>query len=445
MKEHRPDSLFRKERLTYNYYEYRKNQTRSGKGDVPMQSVAKANAQSTATGTMYQILFAISFVHLLNDSMQAVIPAIFPILQQSLSLTFTQVGWISFAMTMTSSILQPVVGYWSDKRPKPYMLPVGMGLSLIGMLGLAFLQSYSLIICAVLFIGLGSAVFHPEGSKVVYLAAGSRRGFAQSVFQVGGNTGSSLAPLMTALIFVPLGQFGAIWFTSFAALAILVLLFVSSWYTRKLSLQAIPAKKQGERIGLGASRKQIGVAMVLLVFLVFARSWYTSGLGNYYQFYLIEKYGLSISSAQVLIFLFMVAGVIGTLIGGPLGDRYGRRRIIFFSMIGAAPFALLLPHVGLTAAYPLLFVIGVILSTSWSATVVYAQELIPGKVGTVSGLIIGLAFGLGAIGSVTLGKMSDLQGLDFTMVFCSLLPLLGILTYLLPSDRQMKSWKQKES
>ncbi|ASS74989.1 MFS transporter [Tumebacillus algifaecis] len=407
-----------------------------------MQTVAKANVKSTPTGTMYRILFAISFVHLLNDSMQAVIPAIYPILQQSMALTFTQVGLISFALNMTSSVLQPVVGYWSDKRPKPFLLPFGMGLSLIGMLGLAFAPNYVLILCAVLFIGLGSAVFHPEGSKVAYLAAGTRRGFAQSVYQVGGNTGSSLAPLMTALIFVPLGQFGAVWFTSFAAIAICVLLFVSSWYTRELAAQPLQRKSKGERKS-GALKKQITTAIVLLVFLVFARSWYSSGLANYYQFYLIENYGLSISKAQVFIFLYMIAGVIGTFIGGPLGDRFGKRKMIFFSMIGAAPFALLLPHVGLALAYPLLFVIGVILSTSWSVTVVYAQELIPGKVGTVSGLIVGLAFGLGAIGSIALGKLSDVQGLNFTMLFCSVLPLLGILTYLLPTDQKLKEWEAK--
>ncbi|ARU63235.1 MFS transporter [Tumebacillus avium] len=405
-----------------------------------MQTVAKANVQTSPNGTMYRILFAISFVHLLNDSMQAVIPAIYPILRESMALTFTQVGLISFAFNMTSSVLQPVVGFWSDKKPKPFLLPFGMALSMIGMLGLAFAPSYLWILFTVLFVGLGSAVFHPEGSKVAYLAAGARRGFAQSVYQVGGNTGSSLAPLMTALIFVPLGQFGAIWFTSLAAVAILVCLFVSSWYTRQLAMQPLARKSKGERKS-GALKKQIASAIVLLIFLVFARSWYSSGLGNYYQFYLIDHYGLSISKAQVFIFLFMIAGVIGTFIGGPLSDRFGKRRMIFFSMLGAAPFALLLPHVSLIFAYPLLFVIGVILSTSWSVTVVYAQELIPGKIGTVSGLIVGLAFGLGAIGSVALGKLSDLQGLDFTMLFCSVLPLLGLLTYLLPSDQKLKEWE----
>ncbi|TCP59622.1 FSR family fosmidomycin resistance protein-like MFS transporter [Tumebacillus sp. BK434] len=405
-----------------------------------MQTVAKANVQSSPNGTMYRILFAISFVHLLNDTMQAVIPAVYPTLRESMALTFTQVGLISFAFNMTSSVLQPVVGFWSDKKPKPFLLPFGMALSMIGMLGLAFAPNYLWILFTVLFVGLGSAVFHPEGSKVAYLAAGTRRGFAQSVYQVGGNTGSSLAPLMTALIFVPLGQFGAIWFTSLAAVAIVVCLFVSSWYTQQLATQALARKSKGERKS-GALKRQIGFAIVLLTFLVFARSWYSSGLSNYYQFYLIDHYGLSISKAQVFIFLFMIAGVIGTFIGGPLADRFGKRRMIFFSMLGAAPFALLLPHVSLLFAYPLLFVIGVILSTSWSVTVVYAQELIPGKIGTVSGLIVGLAFGLGAIGSVALGKLSDLQGLDFTMLFCSFLPLLGLLTYLLPTDRKLKEWE----
>jgi FSR family fosmidomycin resistance protein-like MFS transporter len=406
-----------------------------------MQTVMKATAQPAVADTVYRILFAISFVHLLNDSMQAVIPAIYPILRESMALTFTKVGVISFAWNMTSSVMQPIVGYFSDKRPAPYLLPIGMAMSMIGMLGLAFAPSFAMILFSVLFIGLGSAVFHPEGSRVAYLAAGSRRGLAQSVYQVGGNTGSSLAPLMTALIFVPLGQFGAIWFTSLAALAILVLLYVSSWYARELAVRPPIAKPKRDLETEGKMKKQIKFAIVLLIFLVFARSWYSAGLSNYYQFYLIEHYGLTISSAQVLIFLYMIAGVIGTFLGGPLADRFGKRRMIFVSMIGAAPFALLLPHVGLAAAYPLLFVIGVILSTSFSVTVVYAQELIPGKVGTVSGLIVGLAFGLGAIGSVTLGKMADLQGLSFTMTFCSVLPLIGILTYLLPSDQKLKEWE----
>jgi FSR family fosmidomycin resistance protein-like MFS transporter len=410
-----------------------------------MQVLPQANrgVASTALPTMYGVLFAISFVHLLNDSMQAVIPAVFPILEKSMGLSYTQVGLIAFALQMTSSVMQPVVGYLTDKKPSPYLLPLGMASSLLGMLGLAFAPSFGWVLLAVLFVGLGSAVFHPEGSRVAYLAAGPRRGFAQSIYQVGGNSGASLAPLMTALIFVPLGQKGAVWFTSFAALAILVLLYVSRWYREQLALRSLPDKKKKGAAEAAAMQKRVLTAVLLLIFLVFARSWYGSGLANYYQFYLIESYGLTISEAQVLLFIYMAAGVLGTLIGGPLSDRFGKRRMILFSMLGAAPFALILPHVSLFWAYPLLFLIGMILSSSFSVTVVYAQELIPGRVGMVSGLIVGLAFGMGAIGAVALGKLADLNGLSFIMMFCSCLPLIGVLTWFLPGDDKLRKWAEE--
>lgn len=392
--------------------------------------------------TLYRILTAISAVHLLNDSMQAVIPATFPILERSLQLTFTQVGWIAFALNMTSSILQPVVGTFTDKRPSPYFIPMGMAFSLLGMIGLAFSPTYTFILLSVLFIGLGSAAFHPEGSRVAHMAAGSRKGFAQSIYQVGGNTGSSLAPLMTALIFVPLGQFGAIWFTGFAALAIVIGLFISSWYQNQLQSKSGEDKTGTVKTGKSKIRKHVFYSVVLLIFIVFARSWYSACISNFYQFYLIHIYGLSIRSTQAYIFVFMIAGVIGTFIGGPLSDRFGKRNLILFSMLGATPLAILLPHISLVWVYPVFFLLGMILSSSFSVTVVYAQELIPGKIGMVSGLIVGLAFGMGALGSVALGKMADLEGLTFTMYFCSFLPLLGILAFLLPSDKRLQELRQ---
>jgi MFS transporter, FSR family, fosmidomycin resistance protein len=399
---------------------------------------------SSQQKTIYSILFAISFVHLLNDSMQAVIPAIFPILEESMGLSFTQLGWIAFTLNITSSIMQPVIGWYTDRTTSPYLLPFGMMASLIGMLGIAFADSFSLIIISVIGIGLGSAVFHPEGSRVAYMAAGNRRGLAQSIYQVGGNTGTSLAPIMTALVFVPLGQFGAVWFTSFAAIAIFVLFNVSGWYSRQLVHFPRVKKQTGEKKAIDKKRKnQVIGAMALLVFLVFARSWYFSGIGNYYQFYLIDDYGLTIRQAQIYLFVFMAAGVLGTFFGGPISDRLGKRNMIFWSMVGTAPLALLLPHVGLWAVIPLFFVIGFILNTSFSVTVVYAQELMPGRIGMVSGLIVGLAFGMGALGSVVLGKVADVTSISHTMLLISFLPLLGLLTVMLPTDKTLEKWSKE--
>ncbi len=404
----------------------------------------KASTQKPAM-TMYSILFAISFVHLLNDSMQAVIPAIFPILERSMGLSFTQLGWIAFTLNITSSVMQPIVGWYTDRSTSPYLLPLGMFASLLGMLGIAFAASFPYIILSVIGIGLGSAVFHPEGSRVAYMAAGNRRGLAQSIYQVGGNTGSSLAPIMTALVFVPLGQFGAIWFTSFAAIAIFVLLYVSGWYSRQLiHFPRVGKIKSKAKKGVAIKRKkQVVFALIVLIFLVFARSWYFSGIGNYYQFYLIDDYGLTIRQAQIYLFIFMAAGVIGTFFGGPLADRLGKRNMIFWSLAGTAPLALVLPHVELWVVIPLFFLIGFILNTSFAVTVVYAQELLPGRIGMVSGLIVGLAFGLGAIGSVLLGKMADATSISFTMFAVSFLPLLGLLTILLPKDATLDRWAKE--
>lgn len=393
--------------------------------------------------TMYRILFVISFVHLLNDTVQAVIPAIFPILQQSMNLSFFQLGLIGFTLNMTSSVMQPVIGLYTDKKPSPYLLPLGMFCTFLGMLGLGFAPNLYFVLISVVLVGLGSAVFHPEGSRVAYMAAGSRRGLAQSIFQVGGNSGQSLAPIMTALIFVPLGQFGAIWFTILAALAMVVLFFVASWYREQLQVTNVPRKKvkKGDTKEVSRERKkQVGFALVLLVFLVFGRSWYHAGVTNFYPFYIIEQYGLTIGQAQVYIFMFLAAGALGTFMGGPLADLFGKRNMIFFSMLGSAPLAMILPHVNQFWAYPIALINGFIVLSSFSVTVVYAQDLIPGRVGMVSGLIIGFAFGMGAIGSVALGGLADMYGLTSIMVACGFLPVLGILTMFLPSDQKLQEW-----
>ncbi|PGZ71436.1 MFS transporter [Bacillus sp. AFS029637] len=400
-----------------------------------MQAVSQKN--TVETPTIYRILFAISFGHFLNDSMQAVVPALFPILEKTMNLSYMQVGWIAFALNMTSSIMQPVFGMYSDKKPSPFLLPLGMFSSMLGMIGLAFAPNFIIVIISVLFIGLGSAVFHPEGARVAYMAAGAKRGLAQAIYQVGGNTGNSLAPIFTALIFIPLGQIGSLGFTAFAAVGIVLLIFVSNWYKNELATGAVRRKK---RAALEAENAivstHIKFVIILLVFLTFVRSWYGAGIGNFYQFYLIEHYGLSIKNAQYFVFAFMIAGVLGTFFGGPLADRFGKKNIIVFSMLGSAPLALLLPHVSLVWVVPLFLCIGFISSSSFSVIVVYAQELVPGKVGMVSGLIVGLAFGLGALGSVVLGKLADIYSLQFIMLLCSCLPLIGLTSWLLPSDKK---------
>jgi FSR family fosmidomycin resistance protein-like MFS transporter len=394
----------------------------------------------SAKPTVYRILLSISIVHLLNDSMQSVIPSLSAILQTSLRLTYTQIGWILFTINLTSSIMQPVVGMYTDRKPSPYLLPLGMASSLVGMLALAFAPNYWTVLLSVVFVGLGSAAFHPEGSRVSSLAAGERRGLAQSIYQVGGNFGQSLAPLFTKLIFIPFGQVGAIGFTAVAAAAIAIQLYVASWYRGVLAKGGRAIKKAVTRTIDPRRRSKLRYAIAVLILLVFCRSWYNAAITGYYQYYLRDHYGVTLDKAQDFIFLFSVAGVVSTFLGGPLADRFGRKNIIWFSMLGSAPLALILPYVSLGWAYVLLVAIGLILLSSFSVTVVYAQELFPGKVGTVSGLIVGLAFGLGGVGALALGNLIDKFGLDLVMIVSGFVPVLGILTFLLPSDKTIREW-----
>lgn len=391
--------------------------------------------------TAYKILFIIGLVHLLNDSIQSVIPAMFPILEKSMGLTFTQLGMIAFSLNIVSSVLQPLIGMATDRKPRPYALPLGLTSTMFGVLGLAFASSFEFVILSVLFIGLGSAIFHPEGSRVAYMAAGPRRGLAQSIYQVGGNSGQALAPLITALILVPLGQFGAVWFTFVAAAAVGLLLYIASWYRRKLDYDKIAdkAKQVSKQLNNGVS-KNVKMALLLILFLIFARSWYISGMTNFYAFYAIDKYGLSIKEAQMFLFAFLVAGAGGTFFGGPLADRFGKKNIIFLSMMATAPLSAIIPFVPTAVAFALLTISGFILMTSFSVTVVYAQELVPGKIGTMAGLTVGLAFGMGAIGSVGLGYLADMIGLPTMIISVGFLPVLGILTVFLPADNKLAEW-----
>ena len=392
--------------------------------------------------TAYSILFAISAGHFINDSIQSVVPAMFPIIERSLDLSYSQLGWIAFALNMTSSVMQPVFGAAADRKPQPYLLPAGMLLSMLGVIGFGLSPNFYFLLFAVLFIGLGSAVFHPEGSRVAFMAAGKKRGLAQSIYQMGGNGGQSLAPVFTAFIFVPLGQKGALLFAMVTALGALLLTKVSAWYKQRLTIQAKKKKYQAssEKTKLPSRVKW---AMVLLIFFVFARSWYAAAITNFYQFYLIEDYNLSIKQAQLYLFVYLAAGVAGTFLGGPLADRFGRKNLLVFSMLGAAPLAVILPYVPLIAVLPLFLLIGFILLSSFSVAVVYAQELLPNKVGMASGLIVGLAFGMGAIGAVVFGVLADSFSIKFVMILSSLLPFLGISALWLPGDRKLREIQDK--
>ncbi|MDW0117111.1 MFS transporter [Sporosarcina thermotolerans] len=387
---------------------------------------------------VYPIMFAIGACHLLNDTLQAVIPAMFPVLEKERGLSFTQLGFIFFALNMVASVLQPVVGYFSDKKPMPYALPIGMTFSLIGMAGLAIAPSYWLILVAVILLGLGSAVFHPEGSRVSFLAAGTKRGLSQSIYQVGGNSGQALAPLISAFVLVPLGQKGAAIFIVVAALGIIILSRISAWYKQQLDLEKKNNRKKVLLSSIGdLTKKQIGIALTLLLIIIFARSFYVTNVTSFYIFYLMDDYGLKIEQGQLYIFLFMALGAAGTFFGGPMADRIGRKNVIVLSLIVPLPLCIMLPYMPLWAVGVLLTLIGFFIMLSFSVTVIYAQELVPSKIGTMAGLTVGLAFGMGAIGAVVLGALMDTIGIFPTMVIASFLPFIGLVGLGLPKDQKI--------
>lgn len=381
--------------------------------------------------TAFSILAAISVSHLLNDMIQSLILAIYPLLQNEFSLSFTQIGLITLTYQITASLLQPLIGYYTDKHPQPYSLPIGMGFTLSGLLLLAVAQSFPVVLIAAALVGTGSSVFHPESSRVARMASGGRHGLAQSLFQVGGNFGASLGPLLAALIIAPYGKGNVAWFSLAALLGIVVLLQISKWYRQQNQI----AKKRGPVTNnvTVLPRKTVAMSLGILLVLVFSKYFYLTSLSSYYTFYLIHKFGVSVQNAQIHLFVFLFAVAAGTIIGGPVGDKIGRKYVIWASILGVAPFTLLLPHANLMWTSVLSVIIGVILASAFSAILVFAQELMPGKVGMVSGLFFGLAFGMGGLGAAVLGYVADRTSIELVYQICAFLPLLGILTAFLPN------------
>jgi len=383
--------------------------------------VSEATATSgpdSAQRTAFAVLATISVCHLLNDMMQSLLPALYPMLKGSLDLSFGQIGLVTLAFQLTASLLQPLVGSFTDRRPLPYSLAVGMGFTLVGLLLLSVAGTFPVLLLAAALVGMGSSVFHPESSRVARLASGGRHGLAQSLFQVGGNVGSAVGPLLAAFIVLPLGQ-----------LAMVLLFNVGTWYRRN----RVARRPRGHAAGgTGLTRRQVGIALAVLLVLMFSKFIYLASLTSYFTFYLIERFGLSVQSAQLHLFLFLGAAAAGTFLGGPLGDRFGRKWVIWVSILGVLPFTLMLPYANLFWTGVLTVVIGLILSSAFSAIVVYGQELMPGRVGMTAGLFFGLAFGLGGVGAAVLGEVADVAGITLVYKLCAFLPALGILTILLP-------------
>lgn len=399
----------------------------------------------------FKILLAVSVCHLLNDTVQSLLPALYPLLRNTFRLNFGQVGLIAFTATFTSSLLQPLVGLYSDRHPKPYFLAAGMGVTLTGLLTLAVSPTYAIVLIAAGLIGTGSAVFHPESSRVARMASGGQHGFAQSIFQVGGNAGSALGPLLAAFV-LSNGQSSIAWFSILALIAMILLVKIGHWANRfRLAQRAATTIPLGTHV-TGSVRahhstvswRKVVLAMGVLIILMFSKFFYLASITSYYTFYLMDRFHISVQSAQVHLFIFLGAVAAGTIIGGPVGDRFGRKFVIWWSILGVLPFSVLLPYVNLFWTSILSVVIGVILASAFSAILVYAQDLVPSKIGTVSGLFFGLAFGLGGIGAALLGKLADHTSISFVYRVCSLLPALGILTAFLPDLNASQRSKQSD-
>ncbi|MNX12766.1 Fosmidomycin resistance protein [compost metagenome] len=396
-------------------------------------AAASAPAAPQSSPLVMRIIGAVALAHLINDLIQSVLPSIYPMLKANYGLTFTQVGLITLTFQLTASLLQPWVGYHTDRHPKPWLLPAGSICTLIGIVMMSMVGSFPLILLAAALIGIGSSTFHPEASRIARLASGGRFGLAQSTFQVGGNAGSAFGPLLAAAIIIPFGQANVAWFGLFAVFALFVLYRISRWYAHHLNLFKL---KAGQAATHGLSKGRVTSALVVLGLLVFSKYFYMASLTSYFTFYLIEKFDLSVASSQLHLFLFLGAVAAGTFFGGPIGDKIGRKAVIWFSILGVAPFTLLLPHVDLFWTSILSVVIGFILASAFSAIVVYAQELVPGNVGMIAGVFFGLMFGFGGIGAALLGHLADIHGIEYVYFLCSFLPLLGVLAIFLPRTKR---------
>lgn len=407
-----------------------------------LNELAAKSRKAEAEKTVFTVLFAVSFCHFLNDLVQSLIPAIYPILKDSFHLDFGQIGLITLAYQATASLLQPLVGLYTDRRPRPYSLPVGMGFTLTGILLLSIADGFNTLLIGAALVGMGSAVFHPESSRVARMASGGQHGLAQSVFAVGGNAGVSLGPLLVAFIVLPRGQSSLAWFSLSTLLGIVILTNVSNWYKRKQSALRTNSQPRGEHPAL-PSRK-VFWAISILIALIFSKYVYLASLTSYYTFYLMSKFHISVRSAQIHLFIFLGAVVAGTIIGGPIGDRIGRKLVIWCSILGVLPFTLVLPYANLFWTAILTVIIGLILASAFAAIIVYSQELVPGKVGMISGLFYGLAFGMAGIGAAVLGKLADATSIDFVYRACAFLPAIGLLAAFLPDLRTAEACARQQ-
>jgi MFS transporter, FSR family, fosmidomycin resistance protein len=397
----------------------------------------RSAAVSAAQGTAVAVLAAISVCHMLNDVIQSLIMAIYPMLKENLALNFHQIGLITFTFQFTASVLQPVVGYFTDRYPTPYSLVIGMGSSLVGLILIAFATSYLFVLAAAALIGMGSSVFHPESSRVARLASGGRHGLAQSVFQVGGNFGTALGPLFAAFIVLPYGQRTIIWFSLVALIGMVLLAIIGTWYGKTLKLKRVSMAEEREAMAK-ATHGKVARSIAILMALTFSKHFYLVSITSFYIFYLIHTFGISVQNAQLHLFLFLAAVAAGTVIGGPIGDRIGSRRVIWWSILGVLPFTLALPYVGLFWSAVLSVIIGLILASAFPAILVYAQALIPGRVGMVAGLFFGLAFGIAGIGAAVLGWLADVTSIEFVYHICAFLPAIGLLAAFLPETAKPK-------
>ncbi len=400
-----------------------------------MTDTAMPAQRSSAETTVFAIIFAVSFCHFLNDMMQSLLSAIYPMLKQNYGLDFKQIGFLTLTFQVTASLLQPIVGTYTDKRPMPYSLTVGMAFSLVGLVLLSVATHYVMLLAGAAFIGIGSSIFHPESSRVARLASGGRHGLAQSFFQVGGNFGSASGPLLAAFIVLPRGQQSIAWFSLAALIGMIILYQVGSWYQR---YRAANANRPAASRQLKLPRGKVVMSLIILTLLVFTKNIYLASISSYYTFYVIHKFGISVPQSQMMLFLFLGAAGVGTILGGPIGDKIGTKAVIWFSILGVLPFTLMMPYASLFWTGVLTVFIGLILSSAFPAIVVFAQELVPGRVGMIAGIFFGFAFGMAGIAAAVLGFVADIKGIDYVYLICSYLPFLGLLTIFLPSMREVR-------